>query len=36
MLQIKNPKFPSIVLRERLADLAFIKIGQLGYPHAFE
>ena len=28
-LRVKNPKFPAIVLAERLANLCFVKVGQL-------
>jgi len=35
-LRVKNPKFPAIVLAERLANLCFVKVGQLRWlsiPH---
>lgn len=31
-LRVKNPKFPAIVLAERLANLCFVKLGQLRWP----
>ena len=32
-LRVKNPKFPAIVLAERLANLCFVKVGQLRWPY---